>query len=1173
MTEEPTLRILLLGASAFYSGETPLHIQRRLLRWLLAYLGTQKDKVGRSDLILLFWPDEAEEDARRHLRETLSKLRAQLPDPDLIVTEQDRVGLNFNRVYSDVLEFQQLYAQTSRICEQTPASVPLTQAVRQQVRSAIRLWRSGRFMAGAALPGSEGLSNWLLFTSQQLETQRQRLLERLVDHDIASGDVDSAINGLRLVLEGDETNESLQFRLLSLLHQQNRYSEALNYCSHLQELFRREGYSELPPALLSLSRKIRERASQPAPDREQPAWPTLADMQVPFVGRQGVMRELQLAHRRGGPVIVFGETGAGKSRLVRELFFSLKPAPRLLLAPARVMENDLSFQPIIDLLRHDIRAEEWLQMDPTWVSPLSLLLPELAIMRPEIRPPAVAPNQEHRFIFEALHRLFLFIAHKQRFLLFLDNAQWSDTATLSALAYLAERGLFGENGSLVLAARSEESTRQLESFLNRPRSAFSVQRLSITPLDQEEVGVLAHYILGDTFTPSIVPRLERETGGNPLFILETLRLLLDYSFDPQIAPAMEHLPLAGPVHTLIRERLQQLAPYDAQVLSMAAIIGNEFSVDLLESTCMLPPEQVVKSLESLAQLNLIKAAMQDRLSGGYFFVHEKFREVILMDLSPARKRLLHLRTARALEKKHEGQSAEMEGELARHYEEAGELNSAFQHWLNTGLYAGRIFSKEEAFAAYQRAEQILYRLGQQASDLSIYQIYRQWGRLAYDLSDPQAVESIYQQLLEAGQARQNPLLAGSAYSGLAQAAELRMQPKLGMEHIEKAMPFLKQSGRLFEYIEALNRQGLFQMQTGQFQEAQVTLEKALRMGEQASDVQGLEARALTRYWLATLLTLNGWPVLAQEMIQLSIRDAVESLNQVMVVRSTGLHCLILQYLGRYSSSLECGLSALSAAKATHNLNFIAELHSTVAQACFYLGYMDKCLDHGHQAMQIVQQINNPILMGGLFYLMGRLYLFFGADDQAAQFFRHGGPGDNQDPVSLLNQMEYLLVAAEPHAAVPERLEAVLSFTQQQNLTSLYLQALLCKASLLLRSGQESEAADIVDTVRAEAQQRCLTELHTRAGLLQAEIDLRQGAYAQAVDHAREVVESAQAMTCLPYEIEGWRMRLKAARQGKLENPDVPLDVLQNKIQQIQQYCCLSSTDQLLQKARIAWTDF
>ena len=130
----------------------------------------------------------------------------------------------------------------------------------------------------------------------------------------------------------------------------------------------------------------------------------------------------------------------------------------------------------------------------------------------------------------------------------------------------SERGLFGEKGAFILAARPEEMTLHLDAFLNRPRSSFSIQRLTLAPLKREDISILAGYVLGDSLQPAIIPRLERETGGNPLFLLETLRLVLDYSFGDHL-PNIEYLPLASSVHAVILERIQRLPPSAAQLLS------------------------------------------------------------------------------------------------------------------------------------------------------------------------------------------------------------------------------------------------------------------------------------------------------------------------------------------------------------------------------------------------------------------------------------------------------------------------------------------------------------------------------------------------------------------------------------------------------------------------------
>lgn len=1129
MTDTPDLRILLLGSPAIFSNDQPLQIQRRLLRWLLFYLACQKEMVGRADLILTFWPDAAEEDARRHLREMLSKLRAQLPDPDLIITEQDRVGLNPMRIFSDVQEFQSLFAQTARACAQTPASTPLTQAVHQKVVQAVRLWRSERFLAGASLPESENLNDWVLSMSQQLENQRARLLERLVDHDFASGDIEGAIHWLQTALTGDETNESLHYRLLNLLYRHNRYSEALNYCTYLQELFRREGFSELPPSLLSLSRQIREEAAHPAAN-SGPSWPSLADIQVPFVGRQNLLRDLQFATRRGSPVILFGEGGSGKSRLVRELFFSFKPAPRLLLAPGRRMETHLPFQPVIDMLRRDVHAEEWQQMDMAWLTPLTLLLPELAIMRPGLQPLLVPAEQERSLVFEALRQLFLFLGRKQRLLLFLEDAQWSDEETLSALAYLVERGLTEENGALILTARPEELSPHLLNFLNRPRSGSPVQRFSLPPLDSEEIGLLARYVLDDAASPSLVARLERDSGGNPLFLLETLRLVLDYSLAPQTAAPGERLPLASTVYAVIRERLQQLTPYQFQVLNIAAVIGSEFSTDILEKTSMLTPEQVAEALEALAQGNLIQAVLQDRPSSGYAFVHEKVREVVLLDLSPARKRLFHLRIARALDQEDHGQSAALEAALASHYEEAGELNAASQHWLQTSQFAWRIYDKETALSTLERAETILLRLGSQATDISIYQLYRQWGRLATYLSDPEMMDQVFQRMLEHGQHRQNPLLIGSAYNGFAQAAELRLQPPQGLAFLDKATPFLDQTGRIFERIEALNHRGLFLILTGAFHEAQSIFQKALEIGARASDTQAVEARSQTEYMQSIILALTGWPVLALEMAERSMRDAEEAFYPFGRARAISMQAINKTYLGQHQEALQLSTEGLALAQKIHSAFLAGDLHGAAARTCLETGDLDGCWEHIRQAQALAANYPYSFLKEGMDCLRGDLYALLGDHESAEAAYRAGSAGNyaNFQALDCRIHLAAAVAARGETARAHEIIDEAIVYALQSGMMIFHITGQLTKAGILIGEGRVEEARPLLDFVAAEARQRCLPGVEIRAALAAAAADLRDGNGLTADHSIQQAIDGAKSLGSLPLEMMGYTTWLAAA---------------------------------------------
>ena len=234
------LRVFLLGPPAVYFDEEPITIQRRALRSLLFYLAHHENMIDRARLILALWPDADETKGRRRMRETLSKLRSALPDPDLIVTDQDRVGLDRSRLYIDALEFEDLFWQCNWFLNSTPRDVPLPEQVQKRMYQAVALWRAPRFMSGFNLPASEEFDNWLLETQNRYERKRIRLIERLADHAAATGDLESAISRIKRILDEQPDNPDWQYRYLDWLHQSGKRSEALGYCNYLRKLYRDE---------------------------------------------------------------------------------------------------------------------------------------------------------------------------------------------------------------------------------------------------------------------------------------------------------------------------------------------------------------------------------------------------------------------------------------------------------------------------------------------------------------------------------------------------------------------------------------------------------------------------------------------------------------------------------------------------------------------------------------------------------------------------------------------------------------------------------------------------------------------------------------------------------------------------------------------------------------------
>ena len=181
------LRILLLGPPKIYWDKQPVDINRRIPRMILYYLAARGQPVTRSDLILLFFGNQSTNIARRRLRENLSRLRSQLPDPTVLVRFENQVGLDFERVWVDQLDFEALVAQAGKIPWQIHHQEPLPEHIYAILVQALKLWQGPRYLLGVELLSASELSRWVKAQSIHLERLYYSIIERLAQHEFSSG--------------------------------------------------------------------------------------------------------------------------------------------------------------------------------------------------------------------------------------------------------------------------------------------------------------------------------------------------------------------------------------------------------------------------------------------------------------------------------------------------------------------------------------------------------------------------------------------------------------------------------------------------------------------------------------------------------------------------------------------------------------------------------------------------------------------------------------------------------------------------------------------------------------------------------------------------------------------------------------------------------------------------
>src|SRR5262245_4779326 len=513
-TISPTLHIRLLGdCSLRYGHEPVVTINTPRLHSLLAYLVLHRDTPQlRQHLAFLFWPDSSEAQARNNLRQILHELRHALPDAGRFLHADTRTVC-----WRPEADFQLDVAEFER-------AVALAGVVERGADLRAALERACQLLQADLRPNCYG--EGIVPERERLRQQHRRALARLIDLLETQRDYAEAIRHAQRLLRDDPLDEEVCRCLMRLLALSNDRAGALGvYRSRVASLQRELGVEPSRPTREVYERLLRSDSPlMPAPERV-----LLRDAGLALIGRQREWEQLLGAWRdtsagEPGFALITGEAGIGKSRLAEELL-SWAHLQGICVAKTRsyTAEGQLSLAPVTDWLRSEAVRPQLPRLDTVWLTEVSRILPELLTERPDLPhpEPLTEYGQRQRF-FEALARAVL--AAPQPLILLIDDLQWCDQETIEWLHFLLR---FDPHARMLVVgtARDEEVPPQhpLCAMVLRTRSTIRIAELALQPLDAAETAQLAAQIESRELDEASAMRLYRETEGNPLFVVETVR--------------------------------------------------------------------------------------------------------------------------------------------------------------------------------------------------------------------------------------------------------------------------------------------------------------------------------------------------------------------------------------------------------------------------------------------------------------------------------------------------------------------------------------------------------------------------------------------------------------------------------------------------------------------------
>jgi DNA-binding SARP family transcriptional activator len=748
--QELPLHLYTLGPPEVCLGKNPVTFPTRKTLALLIYLAIESGAQPRESLAALFWPEASPERSHASLRNTLDHLQTafrqasgQARTSYLLVTHNS-LSLNPDAAIDfDLRTVEHAYSlaradRSSRMLPEGSASLPLLQSAAACQR--------GDFLAGFSLGDAPDFDDWVATQREVWHRRLGLILDRLSEVQFAQGEFAGATETASHWIALDALNEIAYRRKMRAHFAAGERGQALETYETCRTILAAELSIEPEPDTAVLAENIRSQAppAQPyvhkaAPRSKRPDT-SVNFLGSLFAGRNREYQELIKCYGRSTEsqpqfVILRGEAGIGKTRLARKFILWVRTqGAELLSGRAFEIGSHLPFQSLVEALRLRLEGESSLTdlVDETWLSPISQLLPELRQKFPNLSTsPVELPRSEADIsqaqLYEPLVQCMLALAKRAPLVLFLDDLQWADSATLDLLQYAIRRWQDNSARILFLASlRSEalhpmtqpkqaDGPQGLGLWLERVSREMTPVHIVLEPLGEGETTQMMQSILSPP-DAGFTQWLYHETHGHPFYLIETLKDLLErrvlhpkrraegqWSF----AVDAEHdlgqaVRVPSTVHAVIRSRMNRLSPNAFSLLAGGAVLEHRITFEHMCAICNLTEDLALPALDELISGRLLLETAQPGVASAYAFTNDMLRDVVYTEAGDARRRHFHQEALEILAAA--GESAAV---LTHHALAAGLVQDAFRYSLAAGREALCLSAVNDAIVHFERAIQFV----------------------------------------------------------------------------------------------------------------------------------------------------------------------------------------------------------------------------------------------------------------------------------------------------------------------------------------------------------------------------------------------------------------------------------------------------------------------------------
>jgi serine/threonine protein kinase/tetratricopeptide (TPR) repeat protein len=731
-----------------------------------------------------------------------------------------------------------------------------------------------------------------------------------------------------------------------------------------------------------------------------------------FVGRTPELGVLIAAWhsvntRRGRPVVIFGEPGIGKTRLVEQFLVRLEDIeeaqPLFLRAKCTDQGKKVACHGIIESIRPSALA----YFNPELRAVRSFTPDEekflngefLRALRsdgygPTLNARARQSDTSRKAFFEDLTRACLLLARQRGAVLFVDDAQAADDLTLEFIGFLARK--IGAERLLIVAASRPlgsptELSPPLRTWLQSLDDIGGYDQIKLPPLSNSEIRLMVEGLLGARvqLPVNVALLLAEETKGNPYYVSEVVNTMIG---NGQIVHSdesgwvcndVDEFDLPDSIVSLVKPLIERLDERVTDVLAHAAVIGEEFTFDMLQAITEDSEDDLLKVIEVALKAGILRE-MASRRDDRYLFPHGPLHRVLYRRITRRRRKRLHARIAEHLEKRAPSPLTSsstvtrldfLAGDLAYHYFRADEWRKAVEYGLEAGYARWNSYSFADAGKYFGWCAHALERLAEfEKNDPSSFspdelaRYHLTYGTLLVECAHVEDAEKELQRALALCQTHELPWL-GRTQAMLGRLCNLSGLSEEALEYAQAGLDRLRKRNDAVGIGTALMAIGESHLMRGRHKVAQESIHEALHVAEKNGDRPGL---ATAKLGTAIVEYQRGNYAEALNDVKHSLAIARSLGNIFEERRALNLLGNIHLQLGQIEEAQECHAGSLRIAYALGHRHAEAASLNHLGEVFAKKENYGEAIEYIQQAIGIAREVGNNAAEARYLLNVGRI---------------------------------------------------------------------------------------------------------------------------------------------------------------------------------------------------------